>query len=265
MLGCSFAPRLPRVTANEALPHLIIIGAMKAGTSALHAYLDDHPDVAMSTPKELCFFYGPNPEESQGPSAIDPAEQTEWSPGNWHRGIEWYRGHFRGDVPVRGESSPGYTSPSFPGVAARMGSVVPDALLIYLVRDPVARAVSQYHHHVRDGTERRPILEAVSDPASHYIIRSRYAERLAPFLEHFPLDRISIIVHEDLVAEPVETITEILRSVGIDPSRWTLSRPPETTTRQVPSDVAEAIRSAVVDDVDALRDLLGRRLARWGV
>jgi hypothetical protein len=250
--------------ADGALPNLIVIGAMKAGTSALHAYLDDHPDVAMSTPKELCFFY--DPEGPEDVPAADPATgATGWSPGNWHRGIGWYRGHFREDVPVRGESSPGYTSPSFPGVAGRMASVVPDARLVYLVRDPVARAVSQYHYHVRDGTERRPILEALSDPTSQYILRSRYAERLAPFVERFPPERISIVVHEDLVAEPVETITGLLRSLGVDPSRWTLSRPPQTTPREIPPEVAEAVRTAVADDVRALRDLLGRPLARWSV
>jgi hypothetical protein len=252
--------------ADGALPNLIVIGAMKAGTSALHAYLDDHPDVAMSTPKELCFFYDPYPQEPQAVPTADPlTNATEWSPGNWHRGIGWYRAHFPEDVPVRGESSPGYTSPSFPAVAARMASVVPDARLVYLVRDPVARAVSQYHHHVRDGTERRAILEALPDPTSQYILRSRYAERLAPFLERFPRERISIVVHEDLVAEPVTTITGLLRSLGVDPSRWTLARPSETTTREVPPEVAEAVRSAVADDVTSLRDLLGRPIARWSV
>jgi sulfotransferase family protein len=252
--------------SDGALPNVIIIGAMKAGTSALHAYLDDHPDVSMSTPKELCFFYDPDPEQPHDLPARDPdLKDTKWSPGNWHRGVGWYRGHFSGNVAVRGESSPGYTSPSFPGVAARMASVVPEARLVYLVRDPVARAVSQYHHHVRDGTERRAILEAISDPTSHYILRSRYVERLAPFLERFPLERISIIVHEDFVAEPVETITGILRSVGVNPSRWALSRPPRTTTPDIPPEVTEPVRSAVADDVDALRDLLDRPLARWAV
>jgi hypothetical protein len=259
-------PAGPMSPTDGALPNLIVIGAMKAGTSALHAYLDEHPEVAMSTPKELCFFYDPVPGALRdAPTAHPGTDATEWSAGNWHRGIEWYRAHFREDAPVRGESSPGYTSPSFPDVAARMASVVPDARLVYLVRDPVARAVSQYHHHVRDGTERRPILEALSDPTSQYTLRSRYAERLAPFLERFPPERISIVVHEDLVADPVHAITGLLRSLCVDPSRWALSRPPETTARDIPPEVAEAVVSAVADDVRALRDLLGRPIARWSV
>ena len=44
-----------------ALPNLVLIGAMKCGTSALHAYLDMHPQIAMSRPKELNFFIGPDP------------------------------------------------------------------------------------------------------------------------------------------------------------------------------------------------------------
>ena len=48
------------------LPNLIIIGAMKCGTTALHRYLGLHPDVAMSEPKELNFFCGPERPSGQG-------------------------------------------------------------------------------------------------------------------------------------------------------------------------------------------------------
>lgn len=152
------------------LPNLIVIGAMKCGTTALHRYLDLHPEVAMSEPKELNFFFGPERLDERD----EPAAR---SAGNWHRGVGWYAMQFR-PAPVRGEASPGYTSPSFPEAAERMARVVPEARLVYAVRDPVARAVSQYLHHRADGTERRPIEEALLDPASQYLARSLYHERL---------------------------------------------------------------------------------------
>ena len=108
------------------LPNLIVIGAAKCGTTSLHAYLDEHPEIAMSREKELHFF-------------VDRK--------NWGRGIEWYEAQFDASAPVRGESSPGYSAyPLYEGVAERMARVVPDAKLVYLVRDPVERVVSHYTH-----------------------------------------------------------------------------------------------------------------------
>ena len=96
------------------LPTVIVIGAAKCGTTSVHEYLDDHPEVAMSAEKELNFFV----EEK-----------------NWPRGIAWYESQFDPDAPVRGESSPTYTAyPEYHGVPERIRSVVPDAKLIYLVR-----------------------------------------------------------------------------------------------------------------------------------
>ena len=115
------------------LPNLIVIGAAKCGTTSLHEYLDLHPEVAMSREKELDFFV----EEK-----------------HWGRGVEWYAAQFE-DAPVRGESSPSYTAyPRYRGVPERIRRVVPDAKLVYLVRDPVERIVSHFVHRqvVRPGT-----------------------------------------------------------------------------------------------------------------
>jgi hypothetical protein len=122
------------------LPNLIDIGVMKCATTTLHRYLDPHPDVAMSEPKELNFFCGPRRLDGHRD------DQTAWLAGNWHRGVGWYAAQFL-PAPVRGEASPGYTSPSFPRAAERMARIVPGARLVYLMRDPLERAVSQYLYH----------------------------------------------------------------------------------------------------------------------
>jgi hypothetical protein len=165
--------------ASTTLPEVIVIGAMKAGTSAVHAYLDAHPDLAMSEPKELNSFNGPNMPPRR---ATEPTRGS----GNWHRGVDSYAAQFSSVAPVRGEVSPAYTSPTFPEVATRMASIVPDARLVYLVRDPFDRALSQYAHHRGEGSEARPVEEALLDPASQYVARSRFAERLTPFLGNRP-------------------------------------------------------------------------------
>lgn len=241
------------------LPTIIGIGAMKAGTSALHRYLDAHPDTAMSAPKELNFFFGSQPDGE----AIDG-----WSPGgNWWRGEDWYRGHFPDDRLVGGECSPGYTSPDHPHVAERMAAVVPDARLICLVRDPLARAVSQYRHHVRDGTETRDLDEALLDPDSQYVTRSRFHAALRPFLRHFPRGQLLVVAQEDLHADRAATLRRVHEHAGLRPHwsqelehRWHVAPGPAP---DCPTDVAAAFHEQVADDVARLRELVDTRHADW--
>jgi len=73
------------------LPNLIVIGAMKCATTSLHYYLDAHPRVAMSHPKELHFFTGPSAER-------EPGLATKLNlPHSWHLGRDWYESQFTGE------------------------------------------------------------------------------------------------------------------------------------------------------------------------
>src|SRR3954451_2019382 len=97
-----------------ALPTLVVIGAMKGGTTSLYHYLRAHPDVFMSNEKELNFFSDDD---------------------MYDRGREWYEAQFTGDkarrARVRGEASPRYTMASAaPDTAARMAALLPDARLV---------------------------------------------------------------------------------------------------------------------------------------
>lgn len=240
------------------LPTIIGIGAMKAGTSALHRYLDAHPDVAMARAKEVNFFFGTEPTDTD----------ASWSArGNWWRGRDWYREQFAADGRVTGEISPGYTSPDHPHVAERLASVVPTARLVYLVRDPLERAVSQYRHHVRDGAETRPLAEALLDEDSQYVARSRYHERVRPFLEVFPAEQLLVVTQEDLDEDRRATLHRVHRHVGVTPwwhdrldRRWHVA---PGTRPQVPTEVAAAFRERVADDVARLERLSGRAGAGW--
>jgi hypothetical protein len=176
-----------------------VLGAAKCGTSALHYYLDLHPEVSASHPKELNFFI----EEE-----------------NWSKGVDWYRAHFSARAPVRVESSTGYTAPWFSGVAERMAALVPDARLIFMVRDPIDRMISHYLHYYLRGSERRPISEALADHESRYVLRSRYYAQLEPLLERFPRENIFVGAQEDLLTERRETMRAIYRFLGVDGSFW---------------------------------------------
>ncbi len=190
------AARIP-TTRWRALPDFVIIGAQKAGTTSLYTALGSHPDVRPAFRKEVHYF--------------DTARFSD---------LGWYRRHFpigSGDW-ITGESSPYYLF--HPAVPARMAATIPDVSLVAVLRDPVARAISQYHHARNWGFEDRPI-EVALDPATPedladidnaawydraespareraYLARGRYAEQLERWFATFARDRILVLESTEL-------------------------------------------------------------------
>src|SRR4030095_1235607 len=153
---------------------------------------------------------------------------------HYARGEAWYRGHFpnalrraavarrAGVAPLAGEASPSYVFHPF--APARVAKLVPQVRLIVLVRNPVDRALSHYHHEVALGREPLPFeqalddeetrmageLERMRDPRyfSHawwnftYQERGRYAEQLERWLELFPHEQLLVIPSDDLLPRP---------------------------------------------------------------
>lgn len=204
-----------------ALPNLLVIGAMKAGTSALHYYLDLHPEVAMSNPKELDFFVdgrvvpGPGCDFDADDLAVEGSFEA-----NWSKGIAWYERHFDPAAPVRGESSPSYSAPWYPDVPTRIASVLPNARLVFIGRDPVERSISNYNHQRALGREPRGIDEALANLGGPYVARSRYSRVLEPFFEHFPRASILVLTQEELRARRRETVQGVYAFAGVDAAFW---------------------------------------------
>lgn len=188
---------------NETrLPNLIIIGAQKCATTSLHYYLNLHPEISMSRVKESNFFI------------------KEF---NWNRGIEWYRAQFDVFSRVRGESSPGYTTyPLYDGVPARMYSVVPNAKVIYILRDPIERTISHYVHNYAEGRETRGMEEALGeyDGRNQYVVRSMYSTQLEQYLQFFPWPQIHIMTADDLQKGTKAAMEAVFRFLGVDDSYW---------------------------------------------
>jgi len=180
------------------LPNLLIIGAQKCGTTSLHAYLEVHPDVDMAAEKELDFFIE------------DRA---------WRRGVEWYAARFRDDAQVRGEASPNYTGwPVWDGVPQRAASVVPDARLIYLVRDPIERIESHYlQRRLQDGArgDIADVIGDIDDPHNLFVARSRYATQLERWLAHFPQEQVLVLGAEALRDDRHATVERVLAHAGV--------------------------------------------------
>lgn len=159
-------------------PDFIIIGAMKAGTTTLFRWLEEHPGCDMPEVKEPEFFVNDQ---------------------QWERGPRKYISLFdRPTGMISGEASAGYTAPSVANLAAtRMAEVVPHAKLVFVARDPVARLRSHYRHEVQRGRERRPFGQ-VLDLKSPYVQRSLYSELLAPFVDRFAPGQIKVVIFEIL-------------------------------------------------------------------
>jgi hypothetical protein len=187
-------------TTEERLPTFLLIGAMKAGTTSLYHYLKVHPQVAMPRYKAPEFFV---------------------AEANWHRGVEWYRRQFPPvgpEVLAIGEASNAYSKyPRFRGVPKRVASLLPDARLLYVVRDPLSRIRSHYQTRVADGSEAEPFGDAVfTDPI--YLDYSRYALQVEQYLEHFPREQLLVVTSEDLRESRDATMRRVYEFIGVDPA-----------------------------------------------
>ena len=215
----------------RVLPHFIIIGAMKGGTTSLYAYLYKHPSVHRARRKEVHYF-----------------------DNNMARGLAWYRAHFptrwamlranlsawrRGQPPtITGEASPYYLF--HPHAAARAAAVVPSACIIAMLRDPAERAYSHYQHNVRQKIETLSFEDALEaeperthadlermkhDPEFNsarvnqftYAARGEYWWQLEAWLERFPRERTLVIQSEPFFERPADEYARTLAFLGLPP------------------------------------------------
>lgn len=209
----------------RVLPDFIIIGAQRSGSTSLYNYLIEHPDIIPGLMKEVHFF-----------------------DNNYHRGANWYRSFFPLDTIVRrmerdqqrrvitGEATPYYLF--YPHAPKRVHATCPDVKLIVLLRNPVERAYSHYHHEVRLGVEELPFAEAIEREKSHipietakiledenyrsfghqnysYLSRGIYIEQLEAWNAYFPRDNMLVLKSEELFSNPNLVLGRTFAFLGI--------------------------------------------------
>lgn len=202
-------------------PDFFLIGAPKAGTSALHAALAGHPDLYLSPVKEPKYYLcGDSPPPAyNGPG--DKHSNQEWI---WQR--QRYLDLFDAapDGALRGESTPFYLYNR--DARRRIAADRPDAKLIAVLRDPVDRAYSNWMHLRMDGLEPRDdIVEAVRRerervdagwaPFWHYQRLGMYGRQLADLFDHFPREQVLLLRYRQLVDEPHRTIERVCVFLGV--------------------------------------------------
>ena len=195
------------------LPDFIIAGAPRSGTSWLYVLAGRHPQLAMAAPMvpEPKFFL------------IDEL---------WRRGIDYYSTKWFDPLPagrVLGEKSANYLESS--EAAERMCRVLPRVKLIFLLRNPVDRAYSNYLWSRQNGLETETFERALAletqreqDLAPNlryarphaYFARGLYAEHLPRFYDRFPREQILVLRHEDVETCPEIVAAALHRFLGVD-------------------------------------------------
>ena len=173
----------------------IIIGAMKCATTTLHEQLAAQPGIFMSEPKEPNFFSNDS---------------------HYKQGINGYWTLFdsASAADLCGESSTHYTKlPTYPNTIERIQKHLPDVKVIYIMRHPIDRLVSQYIH---EWTQKNVSVDINRALTKHpeLIQYSQYSMQLRPYIDTFGPDRVLPIFVEKLRSQPQQELERVCRFIG---------------------------------------------------
>ncbi len=203
------------------LPNFLIVGAAKAGTTSVHAYLRQHPQVYMCPVKETNFFAFEG-EELNFLGGISSGYLA-----NFVTNISDYRAQFQG---VNNETAIGEACPSYlylPKAVERIKYYIPDVKIIVILRDPIERAYSHFLHHLRDRlvtyTDFEQALKLESQRIAdnwwwdyHYVQVGLYYQQLKRYFDNFDRQQIKVALYKDLKADSLAFIQDIFEFVGVE-------------------------------------------------
>ena len=252
--------------AGMVEPTFVIGGAQRCGTTWLYHLLDQHPQIHLARPinPEPKFF------------CHDPA------PG---RDRDWYLRTWFADVPADaiaiGEKSTSYIDT--PGVPQRIGRMLPDLKIVFMLRHPVERAISNYRFSKINGLETESIEVAFRQEATRvaqtrfanlsvhplaYVERGHYVRCLDGFIECMGRDRIKVLIKEHFERDPLKALADLLRFLGVEPgfeptgvdARHNVTDDPGL---RIPHDLVGELIEIYRPSNRRLEQLLGRDLGEW--
>ena len=195
----------------------MIVGAQKCGTTALAHFLSQHPDIGMSSPKEVHLFDSPKYSNDWTPEQIDERYRPQFD-------------HCTGTA-IQGEATPIYMF--LPGIARELKRYNPELKLIVLLHDPVERALSHYYMEKNRGKEPRPLwLALMREPfrlrrcknaraygsemrVCSYRRRGLYSLQLRNLYRFFDWDRIMVVHTRDLRAQHHVVLRRVFAFLGV--------------------------------------------------
>ncbi|WP_419950126.1 sulfotransferase [Candidatus Palauibacter sp.] len=241
---------------SGAMPHFVGIGAARAGTSWVATHLAAHPDVRMGR-KEIHFFDRKLRAPASSASARDRLDQLRYL-------ARFVRA--RGGGRIRGEITPAYAVLG-PEVIRRVAEWMPDAKLIFMMRDPIERAWSQARngfprwrgHRVEDVGRDELTAYLDSDPVRR---RSDYANCLRAWMAHFPRDQFFFGFLEEVRERPGDLLRELFGFLEVDFARPDPASLATAVNASAPVTMPDWVRDHLertyAFDTDELSELVGR-------
>jgi hypothetical protein len=205
---------------QQKKPNFIIIGAMKAATTSLYTYLKQHPDVFMTAIKEPMFFN--NFRNNNNFKVL----------GRKTKKITTFEQYYPLFDSVKNEKAIGEASPAYisnKNCPNLIQQHLPNAKIIAVLRQPVARAYSNFLHARAAGREPIDDFETAFNketerkaenwsPLYHYKGKGYYTEQLERYFTSFPKENIKILLFEDLTRDPIKTTQEVFKFLDVDNS-----------------------------------------------
>ncbi|MBV8775331.1 MAG: sulfotransferase [Deltaproteobacteria bacterium] len=201
---------------HEIWPNFFLVGAAKAGTTSIYAYLSQHPRVFFPTIKEPHFF-----------TQVRPAPELRFL----IEAISKRSAYLRLYACAAGHEVIGDASPSYlwhPEVPQRIRAKVPQAKIAIILRDPVERAYSHYLMDFREGAQSKPFYEALLEDMERpekgwgisylYYELGLYAAQLQRYLDAFRPEQVKVLMFDDFRREPRMVLRELTDFLGVDPN-----------------------------------------------
>jgi len=221
---------------NDFLPNLFILGAAKCGTSTVHTYLNNMPEICMSDPKEPIFF------ECEYEKGLDHYRKTYFS--HWH------------GESIIGESR--HRNLYLPYVPERIYKTNPEAKLVIILRNPIERAFSHWQHWYSRGIEKLSFSDAIMEDYNRinnglrmetheeqakyrdslymddkrtgygiyrtYLDSGYYYDQIKRYANLFPSNNLLVILFAVLIQKPPEFISTLISFLGFDPHSYRVSK-----------------------------------------
>jgi hypothetical protein len=202
---------------RDWMPDFFIVGAMKSGTTSLHHLLDLHPKVFI--PEHEIFFFDIDDVE-QHPDFFFH-EGSGWKFVEFEADLDsllrWYQSHFdgAGHDQLIGEDSTTYLAARH--APERIARFNPGAKIVAILRDPVARAYSEYWYLVRWSKAFFDFEDTLRHWPGLVVTRSMYQRQVEQYLKWFPREQLHFVLLEELVAHPDVVISELCRFLDLSP------------------------------------------------
>jgi len=244
-------------------PDFIIAGEARCGTTSLYEDLIKHPQILPATPTSDVRYDNGNIYLSQ--------KEPRFFDKNWFRGPNWYYTCFQDrEGTITGEASATYLYKTLS--MARIKQLLPDVKIIILLRNPVDRLYSHFHHIKKFAPKwdtRYPTFERFIESAhenDYYIIdKGMYAKSIKVCFDLFDVRQVHIVRSEDLFENPETVYVQLLETLSVDPfspiefSALRSSNP----SIKMPNHVRKMLTEFYAPYNAELEDIIGRKM-KWG-